>query len=174
MDCAREHKGHSRPRPFLLLAVACLLLPLTAVAADAHRAVQQKPGEIVLLRNVSARPAYRPAPPGMALIVDPSPRGELARALGTDELSDADYANLDASSPRNRGQATTVGNIVGSALGTSAGSGRAGSGVAGSNFSNLVASPVGAVGRTTGNINNQIQGALSQLPGMTPPAGGGH
>ncbi len=111
----------------------------------------------------------------MALIVDPTPRQELARALGTDELSDADYASLDASSPGNRGQATTVENIVGSALGGSVGAGRSGSGVAGNSFSNLIASPVGAVTRTTGNINNQVQGALSQIPGMAAPAPGtGH
>lgn len=174
MECAREPQAHGRRRLSLLLALASLLLPLTAVAADAHRAVKQKPGEIVLLRNVGTRPAYRPAPPGMALIVNPSPRGELAHALGTDELSDADYASLDASSPRNQSHATTVGNIVGSALGTGAGSGRTGSGVAGSSFSNLVANPAGAVTRTTGNINNQIQGALSQLPGMPPAPGTGH
>ena len=36
-----------------------------------------QPGEIVLLRDVAARPAYRMAPPGMALIADPKPQREL-------------------------------------------------------------------------------------------------
>ncbi len=173
MDCAGEHQGDSRLGPTLLVILASLLLPLTAVAADAHRAVKQKPGEIVLLRNVSARPAYRPAPPGMALIVNPLPRRELVRALGTDELSDADYASLDASSPGNRGRATTVEKIVGNALGGSVGGSRAASGVTGNSFSSLIGSSTGTVTRTTGNINNQIQGALSQLPGMPPAPGTG-
>jgi hypothetical protein len=57
-------------------------LPASVLAADAQQAVKTRPGDIVLLRNVSTRPAYRLAPPGMALMVDPSPRHEIARTLG--------------------------------------------------------------------------------------------
>lgn len=39
------------------------------MAADAHKAVQVQHGGIVVLRNVSARPADREVPPGMALVV---------------------------------------------------------------------------------------------------------
>lgn len=158
-----------------MLAVSLLVFSAPSVAADAHTGVQAKPGDIVLLRNVSTRPAYRSAAPGMALIVDPSPRRELAHALGTDELSDADYADLDAASARGAGSAgSTVENLVGSTLGRSIGgaTGRndAISGIGGSGM----AAPIGLVGRATGNIGNQVQGALSQLPGMTAPPTGGH
>jgi len=68
-----------------------------ALASGARQGVKAQPGEIVLLRDVSTRPAYRPAPPGMALIADPSPRKELGTALGAggmSELSDDDYASM--------------------------------------------------------------------------------
>lgn len=157
----------------LLLALVTSL-PSAAFAADAHQGVHAKPGEIVLLRNVATRPAYRQAPPGMALIVDPSPQRELDRALDPDELSEADYASLDASSPGGRGHATTIGDAVGVALGGSVASRFVGDRAAGNGFSSLVAGPTGAIGRATGNIDNQVRGALSQLPGLTPPAGSGH
>lgn len=167
-------RGHRLRQAGLFLA---LLIPLgSAVAADAHKAVQPKPGEMVLLRNVSTRPATRQAPDGMALIANPSPRDNLSAALGVNELSDSDYANLDASSPGPRGaHATTAERMVDSALSGSLGTSRNRTGgVAGNGFSNLIAGPTGAIGRTTGGINNQIQGALSQLPGMTPTPAGGH
>ena len=78
-------------RPTLLLP--CLLLlasPAARVdAADAHVGVHPERGEMVLLRDVNARLAYRPAPPGIALIVDPTPNREIDSALGTGEMSDA-------------------------------------------------------------------------------------
>lgn len=58
------------------------LLPARVLAADAQQAVRARPGDIVLLRNVSTRPADRAAPLGMVLMVDPSSRHEIARALG--------------------------------------------------------------------------------------------
>ena len=57
-------------------------LPASLLAADAQQAVKARSGNIVFLRNVTTRPAHHPAPPGMALMVDPSPRHEIARALG--------------------------------------------------------------------------------------------
>ncbi|MCW8808759.1 MAG: hypothetical protein OQK79_11710 [Rhodanobacter sp.] len=173
MANSQELDSRHPPRFLLLpvLAVLGLLLPLTSVAADAHNAVIAKPGEIVLLRNVATRPAARPAPPGMALIGNPSPRTELDQALGVNELSDAEYASLGGSPSGVRGQGTTVERTVQNALGGSLGSGTGSRGVAGDGMSSLIAVPLGSVGRTTGNINNQIQGALSQLPGMpTTPA----
>lgn len=152
--------------------LAMLLVPAAVLAADAHQAVKAKPGDIVVLRNVATRPAYRPAPPGMALMVDPSPRHEISRALGTEELSDADYASLDATPAQGTRGGTTVERVIGSALGSSVGNtgGRLNN-VAGNGVSNVVSGPLGAVGNTTRGIGDQVRGALSQLPGMTPTTG---
>lgn len=67
------------------IAVLCLAAsPLPqARAADAHIGVHPEKGEMVLLRDVSPRAAYRPAPPGIALIVDPKPNREIHDSLGT-------------------------------------------------------------------------------------------
>ena len=173
----RNHPLHRRPRTTLVatLALGMTLLSAAAVAADAHKAVQAKPGEIVLLRDVATRPAYRQAPPGMALIVDPSPRHELANALGTDELSDADYASLSATSNAPAGShATTVERIVGGTLKGSVGASPSRNGAAGNGFSNVISGPVGAVGNTTRGIGNQVQGALSQIPMPMTPVPGSH
>lgn len=56
------------------------LLPASVLAADAQQAVRARPGDIELLPNVPTHPAHRPAPRGMALMVEPSPRHEIARA----------------------------------------------------------------------------------------------
>jgi hypothetical protein len=86
-----------------MLAVALLSAAAGASASGARQGVKAQPGEIVLLRDVAARPAYRMAPPGMALIADPKPQREIATALGAgtpanamDELSDEDYAGMGA------------------------------------------------------------------------------
>lgn len=88
------------------LAVALLSVGASASASGARQGVKAQPGEIVLLRDVSARPAYRMAPPGMALIADPKPQREIAAALGAgapangmDELSDEDYAGMGQVTP---------------------------------------------------------------------------
>lgn len=159
----------------IALAVAGLVLPTTVIAADAHRAVQAKPGEIVMLRNVATRPAYRQAPPGMALIVNPSPKHEIDSALGTGELSDADYASLDASPGAGQTHATTVEHMVGNALGGAMGAGPNGRNeVASNGMSQVIAGPMGAVGSTTRGIGDQVQGALSAFPGMTALPAAGH
>jgi hypothetical protein len=158
------------------LVLGMLVSPMPAIAADAHKAVQVQHGEIVVLRNVSARPAYREAPPGMALIVNPSPRHELNGALDTGELSDDDYADLNVNaSTGNRGaHGTTVERTIGSALGGSLGSrANASNDAGGTGFGHVVATPIG-IGRVTSGIGNQMQGALSQLPGFAPSAPGGH
>lgn len=166
---------HRHPRtPVIALMAAAVLLPASAFAADAHMAVKAKPGDIVLLRNVSTRPAYRPAPPGLALMVDPSPRSELSRALGASELSDAEYADLGATPVQAGPHQTMVGQMVDSALGSSLGGSNARGGVAGPGVGNLVAGPMGAVGRATGGIGDQVRGALSQMPVMVPATTAGH
>ncbi|KZC18035.1 hypothetical protein RHOFW510R12_08525 [Rhodanobacter sp. FW510-R12] len=160
---------HERLIDGLLLVLGASLLSSAACAADAHLAVQAKPGDMVLLRNVNTRPAYRPAPPGMALMVDPSPRRELARALGADELSDADFAGLDAGSPQHGGHGTVVQQMVGNALGGTLGGGNGSNGTtAGLGIGNAMAGPLGAVGDTTRGIGDQVRGALSQLPAAMP------
>jgi hypothetical protein len=165
----RCHQARFAACSTLLFAAFCA--SASALAADAHQAVNAKPGDIVLLRNVSMRPAYRPAPPGMALMVDPSPQHELRRALGTEELSDADYANLEATPAQRMHGGTVVERVIGSALGNSLGNSGGRANVAGNGVSNVVSGPLGAVGNTTRGIGDQVRGALSQLPGMTPPAG---
>ena len=79
-----------------LSAVAALLAPVASLAADAHIGVHADHGEMVLLRDVSARPAYRQAPLGIAVIVDPTPTRELQQTLGTGEMSDEDFAALSS------------------------------------------------------------------------------
>jgi len=131
-------------------------------AADAHRAVQAQPGDIVLLRTVPTRPAYRPAPPGMALMVSPSPRSEVDASLGAHELSDEDFAQLGATpSPNAHLPSNAVGRTLDGMLVRGAGGGTT---VAGNGVSNTVAAPMGAVGNATRGIGDQVQGALSQLP----------
>lgn len=176
MHHAPTHAAYCSVVSGAMLALCLLLTPAGGMAADAHQAVQAKPGEIVLLRNVAARPAVGPAPPGMALIVDPSPRLELATALGTDELSDADCASLDAVAAGGHNEhRTTIERVAGQALGGSLGSaGSSHASVSGNGISNVVTGPIGSLGNATHGIGNQVQGAFSQLPGLIPPTTGGH
>ncbi|WP_459001031.1 hypothetical protein [Stenotrophomonas sp. PSU_St103] len=162
------------------LAVALLSVGAGASASGARQGVKAQPGEIVLLRDVSARPAYRMAPPGMALIADPKPQREIATALGAggtttgmDELSDEDYAGMGA------GQAasitapggTTVEQVTQQALGGTLG--RSGDGMVGSNLGGAMSGPLGAVGSSTRSIADTVRGALAQFPLQgTAPAGG--
>lgn len=146
--------------PFVALVVLAGA-PLAGRAADAHRAVAAKPGDIVLLRTVSTRPAARPAPPGMALMVSPSPQPEILASLGSGELSDQDIAQMGASpsagaQPQSTVARTLDGMLVRGNGGTTT--------VAGNGMSNTVAAPVGAVGNATRGLTDQVQGALSQLP----------
>lgn len=145
----------------LLLILALAWLPAVQ-AADAHRAVQATPGDMVLLRKVPTRAADRPAPPGMALMVSPSPRPEIASALGADELSDADYARLDATpSPAAGFSASAVTAVLDGTALRGRGNDAA---VAGRGTNNTIAGPVGMVGGATRELGGQVQGALAQLP----------
>jgi len=161
-----------------LIGLALILaLPLGAHASGARQGVKPQPGEMVLLRDVSTRPAYRPAPPGMALIVDPSPRHELGKALGVstgmDELSDADYAQMGSglADVQLRPQTTVervTGNAVTGAMGRVTGDGGM---LSGNQLSQAIGGPMGAVGGATRGIGDQVRGALAQFP-LAQPAGG--
>jgi len=163
---------------WLVLAAACAG---AAQAADAHQGVKAKPGEIVLLRDVSTRPAYRMPPPGMALIVDPSPRREVGSALGIgglDELDDADYAAMEsglahAAPGAVHGQGTVervAGGVAGGALGRVTGEGDM---LAGGQMARMVGGPMGAVGGATRGVGDQLRSALAQFPQAQPVATGG-
>ncbi|MFL0336588.1 hypothetical protein [Stenotrophomonas maltophilia] len=162
------------------LAVALLSVGASASASGARQGVKAQPGEIVLLRDVSARPAYRMAPPGMALIADPKPQREIAAALGTgtpadgmDELSDEDYAGMGAghTAAAATPTGTTVERVTQQALGGTLG--RSGDGMAGSSLGGAMSGPLGAVGSSTRGIGDTVRGALAQFPLQgTAPAGG--
>jgi hypothetical protein len=161
MRSTAAHLIH-RLAPWSLPVAIALAWAPAGHAADAHRAVQAQPGDIVLLRNVSTRPAYRSSPPGMALMVSPSPRSDVDTALGAQELSDADFAQLGATpSPAAHLAANGVGRTLEATLVRGGGGG---STVAGNGVSDAVAAPIGAVGNATRGIGDQVQNALSQLP----------
>lgn len=160
--------------------LTALVVPFAAQASGARQGVQSRPGEIVLLRDVHARTAYRPAPPGVALIADPSPRREVGQALGTPtgmaELSDDDFAGLGAgqASPAVPGaHATTVERVTTHALGGAVSRlGASNGGIAGgTSVGGVLGGPLGAVGNSTRGIGDTVRGALAQFP-LTAPAGG--
>lgn len=68
-------------------------------AAGVRKAIEPVEGEMVLLRPVPKRTAYRPAPPSKATLLDAGPEEEVLGSLGLTELSDADAAGLSAGSP---------------------------------------------------------------------------
>ena len=153
------------------LILLVILVPAGALASGARQGVQPRPGEMVLLRDVSTRPAYRPAPPGMALIADPSPQRELAGALGTstglDELSDDDYAALGANVAvgPGAGQQTVVERVTGTAVNGTLGRVVGGNGaLSGDRLRQAIGGPTGMVGGTTRGIGDQVRGALAQFP----------
>ena len=158
---------HPYRNQLLAVLVAALLAPASAWAAGARTGVEAKPGEMVLLRDVSARAAYRPAPPGIAIIVDPTPTRELGNALGTGELSDEDFASLSTGNrlQLTQGSVETVAGSIAdhatSSLGVVASDG---SMVSGDGLNNALSTPMGAVGGATRGIGNRIQGALSSFP----------
>lgn len=165
MQGARLKLGHLLSPLF----VGALLAPATAFAADAHQGVNAEPGEIVLLRDVSARHAYRSPPPGMALIVDPSPKSEISMMLGTGELTDAEYASLGAGTAGTR-PITTVEQMTSRAIGGSLAGVTSGNGtLSGNGITQSLGVHMGAVGNVTRGIGDQVRGALSQFPLVSPP-----
>lgn len=165
------------PHALLPALIAAALLSGTAAAAESRTGVHARHGEMVLLRDVNARHATRPVPPSVALIVDPTPTREMHRALGTGELSDADFAAISSgqrigpagpASPVER----TVGNALGMGLGTGSSRAEHGGAMSGDGFGGAMRGPLGTVGATTRGIGNHVTGALSQFPlGQKPPGG---
>jgi hypothetical protein len=160
--------------PWWLAAV--MVLPLAATASGARQGVKAQPGEIVLLRDVSTRPAYRPAPPGIALIAEPSPRREIGQALGTstgmDELSDDDYASLGSNTGAGAAHgSTTIERVTGQTVNNTLGKVTDNGMLSGGQFSNTIGGSMGAVGNATRGIGDQVRGALAQFP-LGQPAGG--
>jgi hypothetical protein len=167
---------------FIAGAFALALTPVISFADGARVAQKAKPGEIVLIRNVAARPADRaPTAPGLALMVSASPNPQLSNgmngATGSGEITDAEIADLDAGPAAGRtmpGQ-TSVQRSLNAALGTNAGGNSAGA-VSNNGVSNLVSGATGgagagaAVADSTRNIGDQVTGALSQVPML----GAGH
>lgn len=148
----------------LLVAIVVLSAPwlplASAHAADAHVGVHPGKGEMVLLRDVSVRPAYRPAPPGIALIVDPKPNREISASLGTGEISDDEFAAMSSGHlGANGARASLPEQMIGRAMQGSVG------GVASQNgIVRSVGGIGGTVGGTTRSIAPTITGALSQFP----------
>ncbi|MET0329616.1 MAG: hypothetical protein ABW163_12735 [Luteimonas sp.] len=164
----------------LILALPCLALATGAAhAAGARAGVHATPGEMVVLRDVSARHAVRQAPPGIGLIVDPTPNRQLMPSLPGGELSDADFLALDTGQQvqgamrGNGGIAAPVVQVLAGTLGggTNArdASGLQGAGTLGA----ATGGPLGAVGNATRGIGGHITGALSQMPFAQPANGGG-
>ncbi len=172
----------SRSSSRVIVLVGWMAVAITASsvvhASGARQGVKPQPGEMVLLRDVSARPAYRMQPPGMALIADPSPRKELGAALGAggmDELSDSDYAGMQSGladmSAAAHGHTTVervTNGVVGGTLGRVTGDGGP---LSGGQLSRAIGGPMGAVGGATRGIGDQVRGALAQFPLGQPAAG---
>ncbi len=153
------------------------------VGAGARQGVYATPGEMTLIRDVATRPAYRPAPPGVATIANPSPVRDLARTLGTDdgfaELTDDDYAAMGSSASQQGmrgtpgGNVTTVERMTGSAVSGTLGRVAGSDGLlGGNNLSQSINGPVGAVGNATRGIGDTVMGALSQFPLGVPASTG--
>jgi len=164
----------------LTLLLPCLALAAgSAQAAGARTGVHPTPGEMVLLRDVSARHAVRPAPPGIGLIVDPTPNRQLMPSLPGGELSDADFLALDTGHQvqgamrDNGGIAAPVTRVLTGTLGGGANA-RDASGVSSAGtLGAATGGPLGAVGNATRGIGGHVTNALSQMPFTQPANGGG-
>ncbi|NZA25009.1 hypothetical protein H0E84_01295 [Luteimonas sp. SJ-92] len=164
----------ARTIALLLLASAA---PGLAQAAGARTGVEPKHGEIVLLRDVNARHAYRPMPPSIATIVDPTPNRQIDRMLGTGELTDAEFAAMDSGNSMNLAGRHGVGAVermTGTAVGATLGRATAdGGALSGGGINGALSAPLGAVGTATRGVGDQVNRALSQFPFGQSPAGNG-
>lgn len=148
------------------LVLVCLAVAVApATASGVRRGDKAQPGEIVLLRNVATRPAVRMHPPGMAVLIDPSPRKEINHALG--EMSDDEYGAATS------GQASMSGELA-ARIGSGRGDGALGAALGPLTRGDGGAMPVGrlagtvggAVGAATRGIDASVRGALGQFPGL--------
>ncbi|KRG45464.1 hypothetical protein ARC78_00455 [Stenotrophomonas pictorum JCM 9942] len=152
-------------------------MPVTVMASGARQGVKAQPGEMVLLRDVSARMAYRPAPPGMALIAEPSPKREVGTALGVsigmDELSDDEYAAMGSGLTQAAPHQTTVERVSATAVTGTLGRATGDGGVlSGNQLGQAIGGPMGAVSGATRGIGDQVRSAFAQFP-LGQPAGSG-
>lgn len=146
--------------------MASISFPVALHAADAHTGVHPKPGEIVLLRDVPTRPAVRQAPPGLALLVDPTPNDQLGAGLGGLEMSDSETGAISA--PIQRATRTLNASLATHPLlATPRGYGNqsAPRGAA------TNTTPLSVVGNATRGVGSTITGALQALPLGKPPGG---
>jgi hypothetical protein len=174
MDSSRHLDGQVC-RCVLIASVAALALTPLASFADGARVGQKaQPGEIVLLRNVAARPADRdPTAPGMALMVSASPNPQLGNAIsgsGNGEITDQEIDDLTAGiglGARASGQGSS--NQYSFNPGLAQNNGGNSAAAANSNTTNSLTAggaggATGSVVDATRNITDQITGSLSQLP----------
>ncbi|HER33856.1 MAG: hypothetical protein JXJ30_07530 [Halothiobacillaceae bacterium] len=139
--------------PLAVTALVVSLYPTQSVAAGSRAGVEARPGEIVLLRAVPARPAVRDVPPGRALLVDPSPKSELEQGLSQREISPAGYGQVAAGTGNApsmgagmSGSITSITQHLGGSTQTRNGAPSAAG---------------GAMGAATGSIGSTVTGALS-------------
>ncbi|WP_410473693.1 hypothetical protein [Guyparkeria sp. TX1] len=150
--------SHDIKIPFTLLLATGALVALmgsgSALAAGSRSAVEAKPGEIVVLRAVPARPAVRSMPPSRALLIDASPKSELEQGLSHLEISPNGYGQVAAgtnssSAVAPSGLGATITSIT-HQVGGSAHRGDSAPSAAG-----------GSMGSVTGSIGSTVTGALS-------------
>lgn len=156
------------------LAAVLITMPAPAVSFADGALVGQKaqPGEIVVIRNVAARPADRnPTALDMALMVNTSLNPQLNNAIngsgGSGEITDMEIADLTAGVVSGNGATgqSSVQRSLNAALGTNTGGNTAG--VAGNGISNLMSGSTGSggsVAENTRNIGDQVTNDVSQIP----------
>jgi hypothetical protein len=172
MDIRHHPRCHAGIRTALVCAGLLGLLPELGLADGARVGQNAKPGEIVVIRNVAARPADRPSTaPGMALLVSASPSPQLVNtttgSTGPGEIADAEIADLNAGPAAGRMSVQQgVQRSLKSGLGVNGSDNRSGT-VSSNGISSTLSAPTagsGAVGDSTRNIGEQVSGAVSQIP----------
>lgn len=138
------------------LALALADAPAVWAAGVSYQ-VDAQPGDIVVFRNVPARPAARSMPPGKALMINPKPNSEITQGLGAVELSNAGIAGIVAGQGQgaNHGIGGLAERVVSDGLGVLTGSG--GTASAGGVPTGSLG---GTVGAATGGIGQSVTGAL--------------
>lgn len=165
--------GNDMRYPTILIAAFLTLPAASANAADARIGVHPRHGEMVLLRDVNARSAYRKAPPSIALIVNPTPNQQLNGMLGTSEMSDDDFAAMSTGSPLSAlGTQTDIIGVSLGAAGLGGNTGSAGTGNLGGTLSTTFGGIGGTVTGATRGIGATVNNAFSQFPLGTSQAGG--
>lgn len=162
-----HHSFHRRTCVVVASMLVLSLAPALCMADGTRVAQKAKPGEIVLIRNVAARPADRPpTAPGMALMVSASPNPQLGNSItgsnGPGEMTDAEIANLNAG-PQAGGVSVLPNSQRSLSVALDTHSGR--TTVSNNGVSNTLSAPAGgAVVDSTRNIGDQVTNAISQIP----------